>query len=164
MASIIFNGKSYSNIEEMPANERQAYEQMMSMFVDKNGNGIPDFLEGDIVKNVLTSFTSSVNFNGQTYNGMNELPEDVRQKIQDAYTKMSEFGLISAGTSPVMAQLNKTADQKSQVTSRPFISREYNPAIQEESSSSWMTWILIGAVLALCLAVAVFAVFYVMNQ
>ena len=147
----------------MPANERQMYQQIMSIFVDKDGNGIPDFLEGDIVKNVLTSFTSSVNFNGQTYNGMNELPEDVRQKIQEAYVKMSEFGIVSAAASPMMAQINKTADQKSQVTSQPFISREYNPAIQEESSSNWMTWILIGAVLALCLAVAVFAVFYMMN-
>ena len=45
---IIFNGKTYNSLEEMPANERQAFEQMQQIFVDANGNGIPDFMEGDI--------------------------------------------------------------------------------------------------------------------
>ncbi len=50
MATIIFNGKTYNSLEEMPANERQTYEQIANMLVDKNGNGIPDFLEGDLVQ------------------------------------------------------------------------------------------------------------------
>ena len=52
---IMFNGKTYNSLEEMPANERMAYEQMQKIFVDANGNGIPDFLEGDIAKNVMTA-------------------------------------------------------------------------------------------------------------
>ena len=57
---ILFNGKTYNSLEEMPAKERQAYEQIRKIFVDANGNGIPDFLEGDIVKNVITAFTSAI--------------------------------------------------------------------------------------------------------
>ena len=82
MATIIFNGKSYNSLEEMPANEKMAYEQMMNIFVDADGNGIPDFLEGDMVKNVMTAVTSNISVNGQMYEGMNELPTDVREKIR----------------------------------------------------------------------------------
>ena len=31
---IIFNGKTYNSIDEMPVNERQAYEQMSQIFKD----------------------------------------------------------------------------------------------------------------------------------
>jgi len=39
---IIFNNKTYNSLEEMPANEREAYESMFKIFKDENGNGIPD--------------------------------------------------------------------------------------------------------------------------
>lgn len=94
---IIFNGKSYGKPEDMSANERAAYEQMQQIFVDANGNGIPDFLEGDVAKNVITAFTSNVNFNGQVYNSLDELPEPARQKVQDAFGKLKQFGIVNAG-------------------------------------------------------------------
>jgi hypothetical protein len=111
MATIMFNGKSYSSLEEMPPNDRQAYEEMMSIFVDANGNGIPDFLEGDIVQNVMTAVTSNIHFNGQVYDGMNELPVDVREKIQGAFEKMTELGIVTKTDSPVVIGFN--SDQAS---------------------------------------------------
>lgn len=165
MPAIIFNGKSYQSIEEMPVNERQAYEQVMNILVDKNGNGIPDFLEGDIVKNVMSSFARSIKYNGQIYEGMNELPEDVRQKTEGAFNKMNEFGVLSAGASSMSAQANEAQiGQQTQTRSQPFISREYNPAIQEESGANWTTWILIGVVLMLCLGVAALGAFYFLSK
>ncbi len=86
---IIFNGKNYNSLEEMPANERMAYEQMQKIFVDANGNGIPDFLEGDVAKNVMTAFTSVINYDGKVYNTMDELPAEARQKVQDAFAKLN---------------------------------------------------------------------------
>jgi len=150
--TIIFNGKTYNSVEEMSANERQAYEQVANMFVDKNGNGVPDFLEGDMVKNVMTAFASSVNVNGQTYNGIDELPPDVRAKVQGALGKLSEFGIVTK--TPPTTQIEQPI-----VTSSPLVSREYNPAIQEEKSNP-LIWILIGAALLLCLAVAVIGIFF----
>ena len=164
MATIVFNGKTYNSIEEMPANERRAFDQLSNMFVDKNGNGIPDFLEGDMAKNVMTAFTSSVNLNGQTYNGMNELPEDVRIKVQGAFEKLSEFGIVAKSSSPMMMQANGAqVEQKPQAVSKPFVSQEFNPAVQEEGRSNTLLFALGGIVLFFCLIIGAFAVFYLIK-
>jgi hypothetical protein len=162
MATIIFNGKTYNSLEEMSANDRQAYEQIANMLVDKDGNGIPDFLEGDLVKNVMTAFTSSINFNGQTYNGMNELPEDVRSKVQGAFDKLSEFGVVT-NSSPMMSVQTPQVGREPVVTSRPLVSREYNPTIQEDKSNPVMMWIMIGLALMTCLAVAAIGIFLLLR-
>jgi hypothetical protein len=48
-AKIIFNGKEYSSVDEMPPEARQAFEQAMSalsnVLGDRNQNGIPDIVE-----------------------------------------------------------------------------------------------------------------------
>ncbi len=157
MTMIIFNGKTYNSVEEIPANERQAYEQITNILVDRNGNGIPDFLEGDMAKNVMTAFTSSVNFNGQTYNGINELPADVRAKVQGAFEKLSEFGIVTKD-SPMTTQFG----QEPMAASRPLVSREHNAAIQEEKSNSMM-FIMIGMAVMLCLAAAAVGIFLLLK-
>lgn len=91
---IVFNGKTYNSVEEMPANEREAYEAMFQIFTDKNGNGIPDFLEGDIAANVATAFSGAaqtVRYNGKTYGSLDELPPEARQKVQDAFAKLNQL-------------------------------------------------------------------------
>lgn len=159
MAMILFNGKTYNNMDEMPENERQAYQQIANMLVDKNGNGIPDFLEGDMAKNVMTAFTSSVNFNGQTYDGMNELPLEVRTKVQGAFEKLSEMGLVTRAA-PMMNVQSPQVGQEPAVTSRPLVSREYNPVIQEDKPNPIMLWIMIGLILMICLAAAAVGIFF----
>ncbi len=56
---IIFNGKEYSSVDEMPPNVRQAYEQAMSAFADQNKNGMPDVFEssGNAVVQVSKQFS-----------------------------------------------------------------------------------------------------------
>lgn len=161
MAMIIFNGNTYNSLDEMPVNERQAYEQVANMLVDKNGNGIPDFLEGDMVRNVMTAFTSSINFNRFSYNGINELPADVRTKVQGAFEKLSQLGIVT-NTAPMMNVQTPQVGQEPVVTSRPLVSREYNPAIQEDKPNS-MLWIMIGMALMICLAVAAAGVFFLLK-
>lgn len=43
MPQIHFNGKTYNDIAEMPANGRQAYEQMINMLVDKTATAFQIF-------------------------------------------------------------------------------------------------------------------------
>lgn len=44
---IVFNGQEFSRPEEMPADIRKAYDQVMNgVLVDKDQNGIPDIAEG----------------------------------------------------------------------------------------------------------------------
>ena len=140
---IVFNNKTYNSLEEMPANERQAYEQMFQIFKDENGNGIPDFLEGDIAKNVSAAFTNVVHFNGKVYNNLDELPPDARQKVQDAFAKLNQLGIVA----------NLPADSSVR-PSAPLLQQE--PVIEESGSKSWM--LIVGFLAALLICAVVFAV------
>lgn len=164
MATITFNGKTYNSIEEMPALERQAFEQLSSMFVDKNGNGIPDFLEGDLASNVITAFTSNVNINGKTYNNANELPDDMRQRVQGAFEKMAELGLVTKTSSPMMAQFSSVqAMPKPQAISQPITSQQYPSTTQEVNGPSILQWALAGIILFFCVVIAALGVLYFMR-
>lgn len=164
MATIIFNGKTYNSVEEMPALEQQAFEQLSSMFVDKNGNGIPDFLEGDLASNIITAVTSNVNINGKTYNNVNELPDDMRQRVQGAFEKMAELGLVTKTSSPMIAQVSSVkVAPKPQAISQPIVSQEYPSTIQEVSGPSILQWALGGIVLFFCVVIAALGVFYFMQ-
>lgn len=159
MATIVFNGKTYNSVEDMPAGERQAFEQLSNLFVDKNGNGIPDFLEGDIVRNVMTAVTSNVNYDGQIYNSMEELPPDVREKLQRAFERLSQSGIVASGT-PMASQMPQIGKEPMR-SSEPMISREFSPTIQEDTGSG-LKWILIGVALLIGLALAAVGVFIVL--
>lgn len=150
---IIFNGKTYNSVNEMPANERQAYEQMFQIFTDKNGNGIPDFLEGDIAKNVMTAFTNVVNYDGKVYNNMDELPPEARQKLQDAFAKLNQMGIVTAAPSTQQTPAFEPAFKPS----KPLIPQE--PTFQESGGRNWLIIVgFLGAMLvcAVVIAVAIF--------
>lgn len=154
---ITFNGKTYNSVDEMPANERQAYEQMFQIFTDKNGNGIPDFLEGDITKNVITAFASNVNYNGQVFNNFNDLPPEAREKVQKAFEVMQRLGLAT----PEMAQgasAKQPSFEPAFQPSKPLIPQE--PTIQESGGRNWMIIVgFLGAILICAVAIAV-AIFF----
>ena len=90
MATIIFNGKTYNRLEDMPPEARQAYEQALGMLADKNQNGVPDALEGITnLTQALThlpgvSSTTRIKINGQVYQGLESLPPEVRQRVEKA--------------------------------------------------------------------------------
>ena len=152
---IIFNGKTYNSLEEMPANERQAYEQMFQIFSDANGNGIPDFLEGDIARNVMSAFTSTVHYDGKVYSNMEELPAEARRKVQEAFTKLNQLGVVTAG--PSMRGADKAFEPAFQA-SKPLLQQE--PAIQESGGRNWLIILgFLGALLFCSVAVAV-AIFF----
>lgn len=169
MATIIFNGKTYNTPDEMSAADRAAFEQLAGLFMDKNGNGIPDFLEGDIVKNVTTAYTNIVDINGKMINA-SDMPEEMRARVQDAFQKMSELGLVTNSSAPTMMHAghvgsDHVAPLSSQFTTTPSItSQEYAPTIQEGNRPSILQWILLGAFLFFCLMVAVAgAVYFLMR-
>jgi hypothetical protein len=160
MPQIFFNGKMYNAIEEMPAHEKQAYEQMMGMFVDKNGNGIPDFLEGDIVKNISNIYTtaSSINFNGNTYDNFNQLPPDVQAKVSTAFNQLAGMGIVPQETAEEHNRRHHIHNE-AYLQSKPFVSREYNPVIQEDKIQN-IIWMVVGVALMIaCLGIAGAVVF-----
>ena len=40
------NGQTYNSVDEMPPDVRQKFQDAMSKLADRDGNGIPDILEG----------------------------------------------------------------------------------------------------------------------
>jgi hypothetical protein len=127
---IVFNSKTYNSLEEMPANERQAYEQLQQIFVDANGNGIPDFLEGDSAKNVITAITSAVNHDGKVYNSLKELPPETCQKVQDAFAKLNEMGIVN---------LNAATQDSSKHPAFEYALQPSKPLLQQEPTGSGTT-------------------------
>jgi hypothetical protein len=75
---IIFNGKTYTKVEDMPEDVRQAYQQAMGQFADADKNGIPDILERGAKGNVIAIQQSSISFNGREFKSVGEMPAVVR--------------------------------------------------------------------------------------
>jgi len=128
MATIIFNGKSYNSLEEMPEKERLAYEQMMGIFADKNGNGIPDFMEGDLVQKVMAVNSTHVNINanGQTYQNLDDLPPELRQRVDKAFQVMTNFGIIP-GVPEELKMNNQQGNREPMAQSKPLLFRVNTP-------------------------------------
>lgn len=80
--NILFNGKTYRSVEDMPPDVRQAYESVMQVLEDKNQNGLPDLFEGAL--GGQKAIHTSIVYNGQTYGNMADLPPEAREK----YDKM----------------------------------------------------------------------------
>lgn len=81
---IIFNGKTYSNIEDMSEEERQAYQEALAQFADADKNGIPDIMEQGKRGNVIAIKQSSITFNGREFKSTGEMPAVVRRLFEMA--------------------------------------------------------------------------------
>lgn len=162
MPAITFNGKTYGNVNEMPETERMAFEEMTRMFADENGNGIPDLLEGDMVKKVLAVHASNMNVsvNGQTYHSLEELPPDLRQSVDNAFMMLSNMGLTQKSPAPQ----NPPAGRPPRAKPTPIVSPQTSSAIEEDKGSSVFTFAIIGVVLCFALAVVAFAALYFMGR
>lgn len=158
MSPIHFNGKTYNSLEEMPPDMRQAYLTFTNMMVDKDGNGIPDILEGDIIKNITNIYTATnkIDFNGNTYNSLSELPKDVQIKVATAFNQMAGMGIVPQETAEEHNRRHHIHNEP-YLQSKPFVSREYNPVIQEDKSSGVIVWLLIGLGFFLCLGIGLVA-------
>lgn len=159
MPTIIFNNKTYNSLEEMPAQERQAYEQMMNIFVDANGNGIPDFLEGDMVQNVLSAYSTKVDVNGQTIHTLDDLPPELRQSVDGAFQMLSNMGILDNNPLSQTPQISR----EPQLNSKPFVPPG-SDVMQEDKGSGVFVWAILGIVLCFGLAVASMAVFYFLSR
>lgn len=159
MPTIIFNNKTYNSLEEMPAQERQAYEQMMNMFVDANGNGIPDFLEGDMVQNVLSAYSTKVDVNGKTIHSLDDLPPELRQSVSGAFEMLSNMGILGSNPLSQTPQISR----EPQFESKPFVPQG-SPVMEEDKGSGVFIWAILGIVLCFAIAAASVAVFYFLGR
>jgi hypothetical protein len=140
MNKIIVNGKEYNSIDEVPKEYRV-------MFGDENKNGIPDFVEGilagsmDLKNAAHTSGNPAVNanftsffFNGKTYNDLNQLPPDAKEKVIEGLSKLEKTGMKIS--EPFTQQEN--TEQNTYVNSNPTtadVMQEEEPALSKNFKS-----------------------------
>jgi hypothetical protein len=166
---IVIDGKTYHSVNEMPEDVRRSYEDAMRN-LDHNRNGTPDPFEGaasfqDTTTSVINA--AKIVVNGQVFDGLDQLPPEVRAKYEQAMGAMDankngipDFveGMLGTSnqTNPVATSFGTTAH------SRPA-SRKPKPVgstIEPESSGGWML-ALTGIILAgLCLVAAAAGVWY----
>jgi hypothetical protein len=95
MPKIHFNGKTYNDIAEMPAMERQAYEQLLAIFKDEDQDGVPDVFQGDVVSNLLKAATTTVIVDGKPVSGLGTMTPEQRARFEQSLAKLKDWGLIS---------------------------------------------------------------------
>jgi hypothetical protein len=162
MSTIHFNGKTYNDLAEMPATERQAYEQLTAIFQDEDQDGVPDVFQGDIVGNLIKAATTKVIVDGKQVSGLGEMSSEQRAKFEKGLAKLQEWGLISqvpdlSGTSP-----DASWEQAEIRPSKPII--QSPSAIQEESGGARRAIILVAILVAIAICMAGAALYLFMGQ
>ena len=157
MDIISFNGKTYNSLEEMPADQRAAYEQIMAFMKDENHNGIPDMFEGNVIQKMMAMANTRIVVNGQEMHSLESLPPEVRAKYDNAMQKLSQLGITPAGfASPMQAQAApQMAHVEPAFTQSPSLMQSTSSAISEDPGSR--TGIIIAALAAALLCAIVLA-------
>jgi hypothetical protein len=159
MPPITFNGKTYNDIAEMPADERQAYEQLMKIFKDENQDGVPDIFQGDVLGNLFKAATTTIIVDGKPVSGMDNMSPEMRLKIQEGMEKLKELGLISEV--PMMQGYSQTpqSDSAEIRPSPPLI----QPSVMEDVNPGQGFIIVLVLMAALLVCVGAAVVYFLMR-
>ena len=165
MSILSFNGKTYNSLEEMPADQRAAYEQVMAFMKDENNNGIPDMFEGDAIQKMIKmSANTRVMVNGQEVLGLDALQPEVREKFDRAMQTLERLGILPAGMPGMMgAPLQTQSRPTPQIASTeptfarsPSVIQSPPSVISEDTGSGTRTLLIVVlGVFVLCALVAV---------
>ncbi len=91
-SKIVFNGREYASVNDMPPDVREAYERITKTFADSDGDGVPDVIE-HLSGDTVSTTTSKIVVNGREYASVDEMPSDVRQ----IYERMMNMRVDSDG-------------------------------------------------------------------
>jgi hypothetical protein len=180
MPQIIVNGKSYASLEDMPADVRQAYEQMLAVMGDQNLDGTPDMGAGVgktvtskvILSGPIQSTTLNFNVDGKSYSSLAEMPVDVRAKYELAMGSLGQVmrdadgnGVpdIMEGKEPVLSWTTQstpvTVMTKKPPEAQPYFgAAPVDNTAQQISSLSLAERLLIIFLVIFVLAVGVFII------
>jgi hypothetical protein len=160
MPQIHFNGKTYTDLAEMPAKERQMYEQVMSALRDEDGNGLPDILEGDVIGNIIEIAKKSGAEYSEQAAALEKLSPEMRARISKGIAKLNELGLLAgiqdlAQESGASSAGRRPTWEEAEIrSSRPVVQTQ--SAIQEDSGPRWL---LVGIFVVVAIILAGVAFF-----
>ena len=186
---IVIDGKTYKSVDEMPPDIRAKYEEAIrgmdrdrngmpdmlnqaNPFEDKNKDGMPAAFEG------LASFQGSIPrvmnstkvlVNGQVYDGLDQLPPEIRAQYEQAMSAMDKNrnGIpdFVEGMFNLPAQTMNDASSSAPIsigTSRPASPKPTiaSATIEPESSGGWMLALAGIALVVMCLVAVAAGVWY----
>lgn len=170
---IVIDGKTYNDVNEMPLEIRQKYEQAIRSLGDANNNKIPDAFENlniladkdqngvpDIVENLVAGQAAvthmKIVIDGKEFNGIENLPPEARARYEAAMQKLDangipDFleGMITAPNQPARVSANFGA--KAAPRSMPVA---VSPTITPDTSNGWMLALAALFLVVLCIAAA----------
>jgi hypothetical protein len=93
---ITINGREYDSPEQMPPDVRKIYDGALALGVplleDRDGNGVPDLLEGKGGFKLAARVAKAILVNGVKYTGPDEMPPDVRTLYEQTLAKAKAGG------------------------------------------------------------------------
>mgnify|MGYP006921589171 CR=1 FL=1 len=160
MPRITFNGKTYNDLAEMPATERQAYEQLMVHFKDEDGDGTPDIFQGDVVSNIVNAVaTTDIIVDGKRVGGFQNLTQEQRLKLENGMSMLKKMGIIDEipnldggihAPHPTAMPVWDDADRsrpKRENRDSSMSSFPQNTVIQEEGANLRVVLIVVGLIM-----------------
>ena len=87
---IIFDGKEYASVEEMPLEVRRSYEQIAGLLADRDGDGIPDLVGDASASHTLTVRRMRFVHDGKVYSSVEEMPSEARRQYDAAVRQLGD--------------------------------------------------------------------------
>ena len=160
--TIVFDGKTYNSVDEMPLDVREAYRQVIGIFADKNQNGLPDIFEGtgDVsTQNInIQGNSTAIIYDGKKYDSVDQLPPEARQKYEQAMGRLDadkdgipDFVESMIGASSASIKISSLAPSQQAFSQSPAIPANSSSTIEPENNS--LRWLIIGVglIIVLCL-------------
>lgn len=146
MPQIIYNGKTYASLEEMPPEVRKVYELTMGILADNDHNGIPDFLEGKAAGKPPAIQATRIQIeqpqfiaDGRVYTDAAKLPKDKRQKLAQAMARLDPLLTDIDGNGKELADiLQKEIDGPvaKSTPEKPTAKQEFPDVVSQNPPSS----------------------------
>lgn len=105
---IIFDGKEYANVEEMPFEVRRAYEQIAGLLADHDGDGNSDLAGNASASHTLTVRRMRFVHDGKVYSSVEEMPPEVRRQYHEAVRQLGHAD--RDGNSDVLERVGTTGN------------------------------------------------------
>lgn len=155
MPKIHFNGKTYNDLAEMPATEREAYEQLMTIFKDEDQDGTPDIFQGDVVGNLIEVVKKSSG-DPEGAAALERMSPEMRSRLSKGIAKLYELGLISGSSDlpeewPFPSSKDAPSWKDAEIRpSKPIIQSPF--VIQDDTGPRWLLAVVILVAVTLCVA------------
>ena len=100
MSASIFNEKNRVRFEDivykdLSPEDKKIYDDTYGILGDRDSNGQSDFMDDEYCQSLLKGGLDGVVLRGVTYKSFEEMPEDVRAKMQNAFNSLFSMGMLS---------------------------------------------------------------------